>query len=107
MWTLDELVERVRRVLATGYAGAPNHRVRDVPDRRAVRWYTTIGLVDRPVAMQGRVSLSGPRPLLQLVARNRRQAAGRTLPEIQAALAGATDAELAAVASVPAELLED
>jgi hypothetical protein len=107
VWTLDELVERIGKALSSGYAGAPNHRVRDVPDRRAVRWYTTIGLVDRPAAMQGRTALYGPRHLLQVVAVKRRQAAGRTLAEIQADLAGATDAELAAVASVPAELLED
>jgi DNA-binding transcriptional MerR regulator len=107
MWTLDELVERVRRALATGYAGAPNRRVRDVPDRRAVRWYTTVGLVDRPAAMHSRTALYGSRHLLQLVAVKRRQAAGCSLAEIQAELAGATDAELAAIASVPAELLQD
>jgi hypothetical protein len=104
---LDELVERIGLALSSGYAGAPNHRVRGVPDRRAVRWYTTIGLVDRPAAMQGRTALYGRRHLLQVVAVKRRQAGGRTLAEIQADLAGATDAELAAVASVPAGLLED
>jgi DNA-binding transcriptional MerR regulator len=107
VWTLDELVEHVRRALATGYAGAPNRRVRNVPDRRAVRWYTTVGLVDRPAAMHGRTALYGSRHLLQLVAVKRRQAAGRSLAEIQAELAGATDTELAAIASVPAELLQD
>jgi hypothetical protein len=107
VWTLDELVERVRHTLATGYAGAPNHRVRDVPDRRGVRWYTTLGLVDRPAAMRGRTALYGSRHLLQVVAVKRRQAAGRSLAEIQAELAGATDAELAAIASVPEELLQD
>lgn len=107
MWTLDELVERVRGALAAGYPGAPNNRVRDVPDRRAVRWYTTLGLVDRPAAMDGRVALYGSRHLLQLVAVKRRQAAGRSLAEIQGELAGATDDELAAIASVPADLLDD
>src|SRR3954447_7587082 len=107
MWTLDELVERVGRALASGYAGAPNHRVRDVPDRRAVRWYTTVGLVDRPAAMQGRTALYGSRHLLQVVAVKRRQAARLSLAEIQAELAGATDAELAAIASVPGELLQE
>jgi DNA-binding transcriptional MerR regulator len=107
VWTLDELVERVGRTLATGYAGAPNGRVRDVPDRRAVRWYTTVGLVDRPAAMHGRTALYGSRHLLQVVAVKRRQAAGCSLADIQAELAGATDTELAAIASVPAELLQD
>src|SRR4051794_9314929 len=107
MWTLDELVGRVRAALAeAAYPGAPNGRVRDVPDRRAVRWYTTTGLVDRPIAMRGRVALYGPRHLLQLVALKRRQAEGRTLAEIQSELTGAPDATLAAVARVPDELLD-
>lgn len=104
MWTLDELVERVRAALVE-YPGAPNGRVRDVPDRRAVRWYATTGLVDRPAAMRGRVALYGPRHLLQLVAVKRRQAEGRSLAEIQAELAGATDATLAGIARVPDDLL--
>jgi hypothetical protein len=105
MWTLDELVERIGLALAAEYSGAPNGRVRDLPDRRAIRWYTTTGLVDRPLGMRGRVALYGPRHLLQLVALKRRQAEGRTLAEIQAELAGATDEALARVARVPAKLL--
>jgi hypothetical protein len=103
---LDELLDRVRVALANvEYPGAPNGRVRDVPDRRAVRWYATTGLVDRPVAMRGRNALYGPRHLLQLVAVKRRQAEGHSLAEIQAELAGATDATLAGIACVPGELL--
>lgn len=105
MWTIDELVERVGAALAAEYPGAPNGRVRDVPDRRAVRWYATTGLVDRPSAMRGRTALYEARHLLQLVAVKRLQADGRTLAEIQAELAGATEARLAAVARVPKELL--
>lgn len=105
MWTLDELVERVRRALAAEYPGAPNGRVRDLPDRRAIRWYTTTGLVDRPLGMRGRTALYGSRHLLQLVALKRRQAEGRTLAAIQAELAGASDDDLAGVARVPADLL--
>src|SRR5918997_2225483 len=94
MWTLDELVDRVHRALAAEYPGAPNNRVRALPDRRAIRWYTTIGLVDRPLGMRGRAALYGPRHLLQLVALKRRQAEGRTLAEIQAGLTGAGDTAL-------------
>ncbi|HWO64299.1 MAG TPA: MerR family transcriptional regulator, partial [Umezawaea sp.] len=86
MWTIDELVERVGAALTAEYPGAPNGRVRDVPDRRAVRWYATTGLVDRPSAMRGRTALYEPRHLLQLVAVKRLQADGRTLAEIQAEL---------------------
>jgi DNA-binding transcriptional MerR regulator len=73
-----------------------------VPDRRAIRWYTTIGLVDRPVAHRGRTALYGPRHLLQLVAIKRLQARGLPLVAIQQELAGATDTQLARVANVPA-----
>jgi hypothetical protein len=105
-WTLDELVRRVAATLAgPAYPGAPNRRVRDVPDRRAVRWYTTIGLVDRPSAMQGRTALYGTRHLLQIVAIKRRQADGRSLAEIQAELAGATNETLRRVASVSNEVI--
>jgi hypothetical protein len=104
-WTLDELVRRVAVGLADpAYPGAPNGRVRDLPDRRVVRWYTTTGLVDRP-AMQGRTALYGTRHLLQIVAVKRRQAEGRSLAEIQDELAGATDETLRRVAAVPDELI--
>jgi DNA-binding transcriptional MerR regulator len=106
VWTIDELVDRVRAALAVAeYPGAPNGRVQGVPDRRAIRWYATTGIVDRPTAMRGRVALYGPRHLLQLVAVKRRQAEGRSLAEIQAELTGATDADLAAIAGVPERFL--
>src|SRR5215218_3966360 len=102
-WTLDELTERVGTALSVGYDGQPSGRVRDLPDRRAIRWYTTIGLVDRPAATRGRTALYGPRHLLQLVAIKRLQARGLPLVAIQAELAGATDARLARVAQLPGE----
>jgi DNA-binding transcriptional MerR regulator len=101
-WTLDELAERVDAALAVDYPGQSSGRVRDVPDRRAIRWYTTIGLVDRPAAHRGRTALYGPRHLLQLVAIKRLQARGLSLVAIQQELAGATDTQLARVAQVPA-----
>ena len=106
VWTLDELLERVSAALTAEYSGAPNGRVRDVPDRRAVRWYATTGLVDRPSAMRGRTALYEQRHLLQLVAVKRLQSEGRTLADIQAELAGATDSTLAAIARVPERLLD-
>ena len=104
-WTLDELVERVSAVLAAAaYPGSPNGRVRELPDRRAVRWYTTTGLVDRPV-MQGRSAIYHTRHLLQIVAVKRLQAQGFSLAEIQAKLAGVTDEMLRRFAEVPDELM--
>jgi DNA-binding transcriptional MerR regulator len=101
-WTLDELAEQVETALAVDYHGQASGRVRAVPDRRAIRWYTTIGLIDRPVAHRGRTALYGPRHLLQLVAVKRLQARGLPLVSIQQELAGATDTQLAGVARLPA-----
>ena len=101
-WNLDELAERVDAALAVDYRGQPSGRVRAVPDRRAIRWYATIGLIDRPVAYRGRTALYGPRHLLQLVAVKRLQAKGLPLVAIQQELAGATDTQLARVAHLPA-----
>jgi DNA-binding transcriptional MerR regulator len=101
-WTLDELAERVDAALAVDYPGQSSGRVRAVPDRRAIRWYTTIGLIDRPIAHRGRTALYGPRHLLQLVAVKRLQAKGEPLVAIQQQLAGATDTQLARVAHLPA-----
>ncbi|GAA4699648.1 helix-turn-helix domain-containing protein [Phytohabitans rumicis] len=106
-WTIDELASRVAAALGDGYPGAPNGRVRDVPDARAIRWYATIGLVDRPAAMRGRTALYGARHLLQLVAVKRRQASGRSIAEIQAELAGASLDALRTIAAVPDALLAE
>jgi DNA-binding transcriptional MerR regulator len=106
VWTIDELVERVRAALAAEYSGAGDGRIRDVPDRRAIRWYTTIGLVDRPLGMRGRTALYGPRHLQQLVAIKRRQAAGRSLSQIQGELNWVSDEALAELSHVPERLLE-
>jgi DNA-binding transcriptional MerR regulator len=114
-WPVEELIGRAVQALAGGAAPSvaggeartANGRVTQLPDRRLVRWYATIGLVDPPLASQGRTARYGPRHLLQLVAVKRRQAQGRTLAQIQAELAGATDAALAAIADVSADLLSD
>ena len=103
LWTLDELSEAVAQALAVGYDGQASKRVREVPDRRTIRYYTTLGLIDRPAEMRGRTALYGRRHLLQLVSIKRLQADGLSLAEVQARLLGRPDAELAEVARLPAE----
>lgn len=105
-WTLDELSELVAGALrVVDYQGQPSRRVREVPDRRTIRWYTTIGLLDRPAAMRGRTALYGRRHLIQLVAVKRLQAQGRSLVDVQSVLVGATDAALEDIARIPASLV--
>jgi hypothetical protein len=100
-WTLAELADRAARALAEGGVRAPSGRVTEVPDPRLIRWYTTIGLLDRPTIGPGRIARYGQRHLLQLVAVKRLQAQGLSLAQIQQRLAGATDDQLRAVAALP------
>jgi len=101
LWTIDELGAAVALTLSADYEGAPNNRVRDVPDRRTIRYYTTIGLLDRPEEMRGRTALYGRRHLAQLVAIKRLQARGLSLAEIQQRLLGIADEALHRLAKLP------
>jgi DNA-binding transcriptional MerR regulator len=101
-WTIDELGAQTALALSVDYPGPPNDRVREVPDRRTIRYYTTLGLIDRPAEMRGRTAYYGRRHLLQLVAIKRLQADGQSLAEIQHRLLGMTDEGLDRVARLPA-----
>ncbi|HEX7843647.1 MAG TPA: MerR family transcriptional regulator [Kofleriaceae bacterium] len=82
LWTLPELVAEV----ATRIAALPapkNGQVRAIPDDRTVRYYVTLGLLDRPSAMRGRTALYGKKHVAQVVAIKRLQTMGRSLSEIQ------------------------
>ncbi|MGJ6961473.1 MerR family transcriptional regulator [Streptosporangium sp. G11] len=98
-WTIGELAERASAALTP--TAQLNGRVRDMPNERLIRWYSTIGLLDPPSARRGRVAMYGRRHLLQIVAVKRRQSDGRTIAEIQIELAGATDQTLESIARLP------
>ncbi|GAA4223347.1 hypothetical protein GCM10022254_00310 [Actinomadura meridiana] len=100
-WTISELAERAAAAVAADRAAQVSGRVRDLPNERLIRWYATIGLVDPPLGRRGRTALYGPRHLLQLVAVKRRQAAGRSIAEIQVELAAATNEALERIATLP------
>jgi DNA-binding transcriptional MerR regulator len=103
LWTIDELGERVADVLSgPDYEGVPSGRVRDVPDLRTIRYYTTLGLLDRPTTMRGRTALYGPRHLLQLAAIKRLQARGLSLAAVQERVVGLSDAALRRLSAVEA-----
>jgi DNA-binding transcriptional MerR regulator len=99
--TIGELAATAAAAVSTAVVRGANRRVTDLPDERTIRWYSTIGLLDRPSGSRGRTALYGERHVLQLVAIKRRQAEGRTLAEIQAELVGATDRTLRRIADVP------
>lgn len=95
---LDDLSERVARELSErGLLGAAaDARVSAAPDARTVRYYTTLGLLDRP-RLEGRQARYGERHLLQLLAIKALQALDLPLAEIQQRLYGRSDAELKAL----------
>jgi DNA-binding transcriptional MerR regulator len=101
LWTLEELSAQVALALAVDYPGQASGRVRDVPDVRTIRYYTTLGLIDRPAQMRGRTALYGQRHLLQLVAIKRLQAKGLSLAEVQSRVVGQTEAVLRQLAQLP------
>src|SRR5258707_7207380 len=103
LWTLDELGARVALALSVDYDGQASGRVRDVPDRRTIRYYTTLGLIDRPAAMRGRTALYGLRHVLQLTALKRLQSQGLSLAEVQEQLVRRTHAALREVDRLPAD----
>lgn len=78
-----------------------NGQVRPVPDDRTVRYYGTIGLLDRPSAMRGRTALYDRRHLAQVIAIKRLQTMGRSLAEIQALWPTLDDATLSRMSGVP------
>src|ERR1044071_8517677 len=100
LYTLEQLSERVADLLAEDYDGQQSGRVRELPNGRTIRWYTTIGLVDRPLATRGRGGLYGERHALQLAAIKKLQAQGLALAEVQERLIGVTDHRLAELAEV-------
>src|SRR5262249_46003040 len=72
-------------------------------DRRTVRYYTTLGLIDRPAELRGRTAYYGRKHVLQLVAIKRMQARGLALADIQRRLLGLSEPELAPLAQLPDE----
>jgi DNA-binding transcriptional MerR regulator len=93
--TLEELSsEAVRLLEEHGLIDAQqDRRVSAVPDVRTIRYYTTLGLLDRP-KMVGRQAQYGRRHLLQLLAIKVLQQRSLPLSEIQARLYGRSDTEL-------------
>ncbi len=85
------------RHLGPGMTALPTVEFATFRTRGTIRYYTTLGLIDRALEMRGRTALYGPRHLLQLVAIKKLQAKGQALAEVQRTLAGQTDDALRAL----------
>ncbi|MEJ7597986.1 MAG: MerR family transcriptional regulator [Kofleriaceae bacterium] len=98
-WTLAELVNEVGARIAA-LPAPKNGQVRAVPDDRTIRYYATLGLLDRPDTMRGRTAIYGRKHLAQVVAIKRMQLLGRSLAEIQQLWPTMDDPTLARMAGV-------
>ena len=97
--SLDGLLAAARdRLEKAGLASAngDDGRVSPLPDARTVRYYATLGLVDRP-AIQGKAARYARRHLLQVLAIKALQAAGLRLADVQQRLYGRSNRELEAI----------
>lgn len=97
LMTLAELASAISGQLKAEGVEPGNGQVSARVDERTLRYYMTLGLLDRPVARRGRVAVYGERHAAQAVAVKRLQAAGWPLADIQRRLAAQPTAELRAV----------
>jgi DNA-binding transcriptional MerR regulator len=86
--SLEELVETAAVLLRRLAVRPEDGRVAAEPDVRGVRYYQTLGIVDKPQRYDGRRAVYGYRHLLQLLAVKRLQQEGHALHQVQQALAG-------------------
>jgi DNA-binding transcriptional MerR regulator len=86
--TLEELAVTAARLLRRLEVRPGDGRIAPAPDPRSVRYYQTIGVVDRPARYEGRRAVYGFRHLLQLLAVKQFQQEGHPLHLIQQSLAG-------------------
>jgi DNA-binding transcriptional MerR regulator len=93
-YTLAQLADASAAALDALGVEARNGQVRDRPDIRTIRYYGTLGLIDRPAEMAGRTALYSDRHLLQVLAVKALQARGASLADVQRSLVGASEAEL-------------
>ena len=91
---LDALAATARDLLRHARLRVDDGRVANAPDARGIRYYQTLGVLDRPLRYDGRRAVYGYRHLLQLLAIRRLQGEGYPLAVIQTTLPSKSTAEL-------------
>jgi DNA-binding transcriptional MerR regulator len=93
---LEGLCARAEAITGPGVTQGAETDARLAPriDPRTVRYWQSLGLVDRPASYEGRRATFGYRHLLQVVAVRLLQRQGSSLAQIQQALAGRSTAVL-------------
>lgn len=92
-WSLEELTEQAESRLEQWNLPNPGGRVSPVPSSRTIRYYTSLGLVDKPRYVSGSARYTR-RHLDQLLAIKALQAEYLPLPAIQKRLEGCSPEEL-------------
>lgn len=92
-WSLEELSEQAESQLEQWRLPNPGGRVSPVPSSRTIRYYTSLGLLDKPSYVGGAARYTR-RHLSQLLAIKALQAEYLPLPAIQKRLNGKTEEEL-------------
>ncbi|MCB9744435.1 MAG: MerR family transcriptional regulator [Alphaproteobacteria bacterium] len=85
---LPELVLAAAALIDRAGLDTDDARVASHPDARVVRYYQSLGLVERPLRYEGRAALYGWRHLVQVVAVKLLQSQGYGLSRIQESFAG-------------------
>ena len=99
LMSLEQLSQEVARLLRSEYGVGENskdQRVSSLPDARTIRYYTTLGALDRPF-IDGRQARYGQRHVLQLLAIKALQGMQLSLARVQEKLYGLTESELKAL----------
>jgi DNA-binding transcriptional MerR regulator len=96
--TLEQLSDEVEKQLKQrGLLNAQHDgRVSAAPDGRTIRYYTTLGILEKPKVVS-RQAFYGKRHVLQILAIKSLQGLSLPLGEIQARLYGKSDKELKAI----------
>jgi DNA-binding transcriptional MerR regulator len=103
-WTIHQLCALAEAALLRDYNGPADGRAQAHPNERMLRYYMTLGLLDRPSAWRARTALYGLRHLRQIVAVKRLQERGLSLVTIQERLLGLDDDALAKLALLPPDV---
>lgn len=103
-WKLEELAEKSRHFLGQG---GESNRIQWKPNGRQIRYYTTLGLLDKPEGGRGQGVTYGPKHLLQLIAIKRLQHQGFTLADIQPILSGLSSRKLTELLGYSQDWLND
>jgi DNA-binding transcriptional MerR regulator len=93
---LEELSHWVQQVMdQLGWQEGDSKRVTWSPNPRLIRYYTTLGLLDRAARFEGRTAYYSSKHLLQILAVKYLQLGGRRLEDIQGILLGLSEEALA------------